>query len=56
MIELLKHFFGLCFDHWHPNVWTLAAGSPIVIASINYIRCKCGGLFNHKKSCNEREN
>jgi len=51
MIEFFRHLFGLCFDHWHPNVWTLAAGSPIVIASINYIKCKCGGWFKHKKDC-----
>jgi hypothetical protein len=23
MIEVLKHSFGFCGEHWHPNIFTL---------------------------------
>ena len=29
----------------------IALKSPIIITSIHYIKCKCGGIFKHKKSC-----
>jgi len=22
-MEILKHFLGICGDHWHPNVYTI---------------------------------
>ena len=25
IIEFIKHVFGICGDHWHPNVWTVVA-------------------------------
>ena len=52
MFEFLRHLIGICGDHWHPNFITLAAGSPVFLATLHYVRCKCGGLFNHKKTCN----
>jgi len=52
MIEIIKHILGICGDHWHPNIWTAMAGSPMLLATIHYIKCKCGGLFEHKKDCN----
>jgi hypothetical protein len=52
MLELIKHVLGICGDHWHPNIWTAMAGSPMLLATIQYIKCKCGGLFEHKKDCN----
>jgi len=51
MIEFIKHILGICGDHWHPNVWTALAGSPIIATTVHYIKCKCGGFFNHKKNC-----
>ena len=51
MIEFIKHILGICGDHWHPNVWTLAASSPIIATTVHYIKCKCGGWFKHKKNC-----
>jgi len=51
MIEFFKHLIGLCGDHWHPNVITLMAGSPVVLTTVHYIKCKCGGWFQHKKDC-----
>ena len=51
MIEFIKHILGICGDHWHPNVWTLAASSPIIATTIHWVKCKCGGWFRHKKNC-----
>ena len=52
MIEFIKHIFGICGDHWHPNIWTGLAGSPVIwISTMYYIKCKCGGWFRHKRNC-----
>jgi len=51
MLELFKHIFGICGDHWHPNVFTAIASSPFIITSVHYIKCKCGGILKHKKNC-----
>ena len=29
MIEIIKHVTGFCGEHWHPNMWTALAGSPV---------------------------
>ena len=26
MVEFFKHAFGLCGEHWHPNIWTFLLG------------------------------
>jgi hypothetical protein len=26
MIEVLRHSFGFCGEHWHPNFWTILMG------------------------------
>tara|TARA_B100000902_G_C27318293_1_gene922664 strand:+ start:388 stop:552 length:165 start_codon:yes stop_codon:yes gene_type:complete len=54
MVEVIKHFFGFCGEHWHPNIWTFAASAPIVGPAIYYIKCKCGGMFTHKKDCKNK--
>lgn len=51
MIEVIKHVLGICGEHWHPNIWTAMAGSPMLLATVHYIKCKCGGWFQHKKDC-----
>ena len=50
MIELLKHVLGFCGDHWHPNVWTAAASSPLIASTAYYIKCKCGGLVQAQEN------
>ena len=50
-MELIRHILGICGEHWHPNVWTAMAGSPIILTTVHYIKCKCGGWFRHKKDC-----
>ena len=49
MIEFIKHIFGFCGEHWHPNVWTAIRSSPIIASTIYYVKCKCGGYFFIKK-------
>ena len=54
MIEVIKHALGFCGEHWHPNIWTAAASSPLIAGTVHYIRCKCGGWFTHKKDCKNK--
>jgi hypothetical protein len=54
MIEVIKHTLGFCGEHWHPNIWTVAASSPLIAGTFHYIKCKCGGLFIHKKDCSNK--
>jgi len=54
MIEVIKHILGICGEHWHPNLWTAFAGSPVILTAIHYVKCKCGGWFMHKKECKAR--
>ena len=56
MIEFFRHIFGLCGEHFHPNVWTAMASSPLIIATVHWIKCKCGGWFTHKKDCKNLDN
>jgi hypothetical protein len=56
MIELFKHIFGICGEHFHPNIWTSMASIPVIATTIHYIKCKCGGWFKHKKDCKSKEN
>lgn len=51
MIEVVKHALGFCGEHWHPNIWTAAASSPLIASTVYYIKCKCGGWFKHKEGC-----
>jgi len=51
MVEVIKHALGFCGEHWHPNIWTALAGSPIIASTVYYVKCKCGNWFNHKKGC-----
>jgi len=55
MIEFFRHILGLCGEHWHPNIWVAFAGSPMMLAAVHYIKCKCGGWFQHKKECKNKE-
>ena len=51
MVEVIKHIFGFCGEHFHPNIWTVMAGSPIIASTVYYITCNYGGWFKHKKGC-----
>mgnify|MGYP001591805812 CR=1 FL=1 len=54
MVELIKHTLGICGEHWHPNAFTMIASFPMVAFTVNYIKCKCGGWFTHKKNCKKK--
>jgi len=51
MIEFLRHILGFCGEHFHPNIWNTMASLPIIATTIHWIKCKCGGIFFHKKNC-----
>jgi hypothetical protein len=38
MIEILKHTFGFCGDHWHPNIWTILLGGVGILPAGSYLR------------------
>jgi len=38
MIEIFKHFLGLCGEHWHPNLWTIIYTSPFIIYVMYYFK------------------
>ena len=44
MIEFIKHAFGICGEHFHPNIWHLFIGgfgiTTIFSYIIVYIKCK----------------
>lgn len=50
MIEIIKHTLGFCGEHWHPNMFTVLAGSPFLLGIVQYVKCRCGEVFsiNHK--------
>ena len=44
MIEIVKHVTGVCGDHWHPNIWTVLASTPIIGSTLYYIKYKIKSL------------
>ena len=49
MTEFFKHMFGICGEHWHPNIWTAFASIPIIAPTIYYFKCKCGKILKRKR-------
>ena len=51
MIEVIKHAFGLCGEHWHPNIFTIIiSSSPMVTSVIWWL--KSTGILGLRKSVN----
>ena len=50
--ELLEN---VRLDLWLERFWTAAASSPLIASTVYYVKCKCGGWFNHKKDCKHKE-
>ena len=50
MVEFIKHAFGFCGEHWHPNIFTLLLGGLGLSAPFSYIRYKIKSYGNKDKS------
>ena len=37
MIEFLKHAFGFCGEHWHPNVFTFLFSGVASLPGVRYV-------------------
>ena len=40
MFEILKHSFGFCGEHWHPNIFTLLLSGLGLSPALSYIYYK----------------
>tara|TARA_R110000796_G_scaffold188358_1_gene305238 strand:+ start:727 stop:909 length:183 start_codon:yes stop_codon:yes gene_type:complete len=38
MTEIIRHTFGFCGEHFHPNVWHLLLGGFGITTTSSYIR------------------
>jgi hypothetical protein len=50
MIEFLKHFFGVCGEHWHPNIWNLLASGFGITTIFSYLRYRYKTKFTTPKN------
>jgi hypothetical protein len=46
MLEIVKHTFGLCGEHFHPNIFTFLTGGVGFMSIYPYIKHK---YFNKNK-------
>lgn len=37
MMEFLRHIFGLCGEHWHPNIFTILFGATAIYRGAQYL-------------------
>jgi hypothetical protein len=40
MIEVIRHTFGFCGEHWHPNFFTILASGLGIFPAFSYIYYK----------------
>jgi hypothetical protein len=38
MIEVIKHTFGFCGEHWHPNIFTILISGLGLTPAFHYIK------------------
>jgi hypothetical protein len=38
MLEIIKHTFGFCGEHWHPNIFTILASGLGLSPAYSYIK------------------
>jgi len=48
MIEVLKHSFGFCGEHFHPNIFTIFASGLGISPTLNYIYIKLKSYDKNK--------
>lgn len=53
MLEFFRHFFGLCGEHWHPNIFTTLLGGGSVALGARYTINK---IKSHFKSSENGQN
>jgi hypothetical protein len=46
MLEIVRHTFGLCGEHFHPNIFTFLTGGVGFMSIYPYIKHK---YFNKKQ-------
>jgi len=50
MIEILRHVLGFCGEHWHPNIWTAIASTPIIAPIVYYFKVTWRKWFTYSKN------
>jgi len=40
MIEFFRHFFGICGEHWHPNIVHVLVGGVSMSSLLLWVRSK----------------
>jgi hypothetical protein len=40
MVEVIRHTFGFCGEHWHPNIFTILVSGLGLFPAVNYIYYK----------------
>ena len=44
MVEFVRHFLGLCGEHWHLNIWHTPYILPMILTYIYFMKYR----FNKK--------
>jgi hypothetical protein len=52
MIEFIRHAFGFCGEHWHPNIFTILISGLGLSTPFYYIMIKLKSYRNESKSRN----
>ena len=50
MIEVLRHTFGFCGEHYHPNIFTILISGFGLSTPFYYIMIKLKSYINESKS------
>ena len=50
MLEVLRHAFGFCGEHWHPNLFTIILSGFGILPTLKYLYVK---IRNRKTIKNE---
>jgi hypothetical protein len=50
MIEFIRHAFGFCGEHWHPNIFTILISGLGLSTPFYYIIVKLKSYRNESKS------
>lgn len=48
MLEFLRHAFGFCGEHWHPNIFTMIFSGLGLSPAFSYIYFKIKKPYEYK--------